>query len=224
MIQLDSVSKIYKTKNGEVRSMDELNFSVNPSEFVIIRGPSGSGKSTLLLTLGAMLRPTNGIVKVFDTDLYSLSVPQRAQFRAQHIGFIFQMFHLIPYLTVLENLLMAPSKQNGFTEQQAFEWLDRVGLADRATHKPSQLSAGERQRTAVCRAFMNQPDLILADEPTGNLDPDNAHAILTQLSEYHKNGATVIVVTHSHEGDEFADRTVLLKNGKIEPSQASVSS
>jgi ABC-type lipoprotein export system ATPase subunit len=221
MIQLQNVSKHYSSKNGTIAALDDVSININQGEFIIVRGPSGCGKSTFLLSVGGMLRPTQGTVKIAKQDIYSLNAPQRAAFRARHIGFVFQMFHLIPYLNVLENMLLAPTHQNGSqtgtknAKDQAKEWLDKVGLADRADHKPAQLSAGERQRTAIVRAFMSEPNYILADEPTGNLDPDNAHAILKLLADYRDNGGTVIVVTHSQEGDEYADRVLQINQGKF---------
>jgi len=192
MIHLDDVSKVYPRAQGEVRALDSIALDVAAGDFVAIKGPSGSGKSTLLLTIGGMVRPTSGRVVVADTDLCALSGRARARFRAEHIGFVFQMFHLVPYLTVLENVL------------------------PRTEHKPAELSTGERQRVAMARALLNQPRLILADEPTGNLDPDNAAEVMAYFDEFHQGGGTVLMVTHEQVAEGHAHRTILIRDGKLE--------
>lgn len=220
MVRFDHVSKIYPASQGEVKSLDRLSLEVHPGEFVAIRGPSGCGKTTLLLAAGGMLHPTAGTVTVDGHDLYTLSARERAQFRAGKIGFVFQMFHLVPYLNVVENVLLAavqaPRKPG---PARAEELLARLGLAPRLRHKPAELSAGERQRAALARALLNQPKLILADEPTGNLDPDNAAEVFQHLREFHRAGGTVIVVTHGSGADAYADRVVEMRSGSIENRQ-----
>lgn len=215
MIQLENISKQYQTKRGTLSALNDLSFSIKPGEFVVVRGPSGSGKTTLLLTLGGMLRPSQGTIKIDDQDLYSMSVPKRAQFRAENIGFVFQMFHLINYLNVLENVLMAAGTVNKPNAQHnAEDILNQLGMGERLTHTPSELSAGEKQRTAIARALLNQPKLILADEPTGNLDPDNAKEVMDHLSKFHQSGGTVVVVTHGTVADHHANRIIHLANGQ----------
>ncbi|HID07899.1 MAG TPA: ABC transporter ATP-binding protein, partial [Armatimonadetes bacterium] len=175
MVILENVTKIYQSRGGQVKALDNVNLRVERGEFVVIRGPSGSGKTTLLLIVGGMLDPTAGKVIVDGVDLTSISERARAKFRGQNIGFVFQMFHLVPYLNVIENVLLAGGAKGGNVDRErARALLKRLGLAEREQHKPSQLSVGERQRTAIARALFNQPKLILADEPTGNLDPDSA--------------------------------------------------
>ena len=218
MIHLEHVSKVYPRAQGEVRALDSIALDVAAGDFVAIKGPSGSGKSTLLLTIGGMVRPTSGRVVVADTDLCALSGRARARFRAEHIGFVFQMFHLVPYLTVLENVLLpiltdAPSRG---TRERALALLERFGMAARTEHKPAELSTGERQRVAMARALLNQPRLILADEPTGNLDPDNAAEVMAYLDEFHQGGGTVLMVTHEQVAEGHAQRTILIRDGKLQ--------
>lgn len=217
MVRLDNVSKIYRTPQGEVRSLDSVSLTIRPGEFVVIRGPSGCGKTTLLLTIGAMLRPTSGQVEVQSSDLYAMSARPRAAFRASSIGFVFQMFHLVPYLTVRENVLLSDWGSASPAQQaRADQLLQELGLTARAQHIPAKLSTGERQRAAIARALLHQPKVILADEPTGNLDPDNASEVFRHLKAFHQKGGTLIVVTHGAVENLGADRIVNLKAGKIQ--------
>jgi ABC-type lipoprotein export system ATPase subunit len=181
-----------------------------------VRGPSGCGKTTLLLTLGGMLCPTSGRVQLEERDLYALSIPERTHVRRAAIGFVFQTFHLAPYLDVLENVLLAAGKSSRETRQRAQALLDQLRLANRAHHKPAQLSAGEKQRAGLARALLNKPRLILADEPTGNLDPDNAVQVFRHLREFQRAGGTVIVVTHGLPAGECANRILDMRAGRIE--------
>jgi putative ABC transport system ATP-binding protein len=216
MIFLENVSKIYKTKFNEVKAIDDITLKVDDGEFVVVRGSSGCGKTTLLLTIGGMLRPTNGKVVIDDNDIYTMSIGERTIFRARNIGFVFQMFHLIPYLSLIENILL-PAKAGVAQAKKGdgMELVKRLHLLGRERHKPSELSAGEKQRTTIARALLNQPKIILADEPTGNLDPDNAGEVIGYLSEFHHNGGTVIVVTHGTVADQYADRIINLKEGRL---------
>lgn len=217
MIEIEQLTKQYRSNSKPLTVLRNVTLRVNPGEFIVIRGPSGSGKTTLLLMIGGMLQPTEGSVRIDTTDLYSLSVTERARFRAEHIGFVFQMFHLIPYLTSVENVMAASSNPNASNAKvRAIELLEHVGLRDRIHHRPSQLSAGEKQRTAIARALINQPKLILADEPTGNLDRDNAREVLALLSDYHRQGGTVLLVTHGIEADSAADGVLTVRDGVIE--------
>jgi ABC-type lipoprotein export system ATPase subunit len=228
MVELKNITKTYRTRRGDVQALRDVNLRIEKGEFVVLCGPSGSGKTTLLMTVAAMLRPTAGSVCVEQRDLYAMSIRDRAKFRARNIGFVFQMFHLVPYLNIVENVLLArhspgglaggPSAAGGRTEA-AEELLKRFGLAERVSHKPAELSAGEKQRAAMARALFNRPEIILADEPTGNLDPANAESVLGHLSEFHRGGGTVIVATHGPTAGRFADRVIYLRNGSIEKSQ-----
>lgn len=215
MIELANVSKVYTTPNGKVRALDAVNLSIQRGEFVVARGPSGSGKSTLLLTIGGMIRPTEGRVLVGGQDVYMMPSRQRARLRADGIGFVFQMFHLVPYLSALENVLIPTLAGAQTGRQEATELLARLQLSDRVHHRPAQLSTGERQRVALARALLNNPDIILADEPTGNLDPDNARQVMNYLAEFHRAGGTVVVVTHDPLADQYAQRTVLMDRGQV---------
>ena len=214
MIRFENVCKIYPTKQGEVKSLDGLNLDVKSGEFVVVRGASGCGKTTLLLTAGGMLRPTAGRITVDGQDLGGLSGPERARFRARKIGFVFQMFHLLPYLSVMDNVLLAADSASDHVER-AGKLLDHLGLSMRSRHRPSELSTGERQRTAIARALLNQPKLILADEPTGNLDPENAAEVFRHLRAFHRTGGTIILVTHGTAADAYVDRVVEMQSGSV---------
>jgi ABC-type lipoprotein export system ATPase subunit len=216
MIRCDEVTKIFRKNGSEVTSLDRFTAKVAEGEFVAVRGPSGSGKTTLLLTLGGMQRPSAGSVQLAGRDLYALSPAERARLRSSEIGFVFQMFHLVPYLDLLGNVLLAcPGKPSAEVRQRASGLMDELGLADRASHRPGELSAGERQRLAVARALLNRPKLILADEPTGNLDPENAAEVIRHLAEFHRGGGTVVLVTHGAAADAHADRTLRLEQGRL---------
>ena len=216
MLVLENLTKTYRTPAGQVRALDEVSLEIGKGEFVAVCGPSGSGKTTLLMMIAAMLRPTSGAVRFEERAIYEMTGPARAQFRAKNIGFVFQMFHLVPYLNILENVLLAAAvvhRRDG--KAQARSLLERLGLQQRLGHRPSELSAGEKQRTAIARALLNQPKLILADEPTGNLDPENARCVLRHLQDFQKEGGTVIVATHGPAAQEFATRTIHLRDGRL---------
>lgn len=217
VISVKDVSKVHSGRRGEVRALDGLSLDVAQGEFVAVRGPSGSGKSTLLMAIGGMSRPTAGAVTVSGTDIYALGGTPRAAFRARTVGFVFQMFHLAPYLTVLENVCLPTSlvrDTSGF--DRARELLDRFGLSGRLHHRPAELSTGERQRTAIARALVNRPSLLLADEPTGNLDPDTGAEILGYLAEFNRSGGTVLLVTHEEWVEAYATRTVHVRAGRLD--------
>lgn len=217
MIRCDNLDKSYRNRSRVVSCIAGLNLEIKKGEFLIIRGPSGCGKTTLLLTLGAMMRPTGGQVIFEKTDLYRLPPAARARLRRDHLGFVFQMFHLTPYLNIVENVLLPIDRAaDAETRKRATQLLERLGLASRLTHKPADLSAGERQRAALARALINQPKLILADEPTGNLDPENGRQVLKHLSGFHRSGGTVVLVTHGEPGDQYADRVLRMKDGALQ--------
>ena len=216
MIRCDEVTKIFRKNGSEVTSLDRFTAEIGTGEFVAVRGPSGSGKTTLLLTLGGMQQPSAGLVQFGGRDLYALSPADRAGLRSAEIGFVFQMFHLVPYLDLMGNVLLAsPGKPGQALRQRAAGLLDELGLAERATHRPGELSAGERQRLAVARALLNRPRVILADEPTGNLDPENAAEVIRHLAEFHRAGGTVMLVTHGSAADTHADRILRLEQGRL---------
>lgn len=217
MVEIENVTKIYHNKKRAIEALKEINLNVNEGEFVVVRGPSGSGKSTLLLAIGGMLKATSGRIIVNGNNIYKLDERKRSKFRAENIGFVFQMFHLIPYLNVIENVLLPTGivTNKSLNVSKARELLKRLHLTEREYHKPSEMSAGEIQRAALARALMIQPKIILADEPTGNLDPENAAEVIGHLKKYQNDGGTVIVVTHGSVADQYADRIIKLKDGRI---------
>ena len=216
MIHLEQVSKVYRGLDGPVQALSEVCLHVEAGQFVVIRGPSGCGKSTLLGVVGGLTTPTSGEVRVAGESLTAVSARARTQLRARQIGFVFQMFHLFPYLSVLENVAAAAVPQVvDEPRTRAGELLERFHLSHRLRHRPCELSTGECQRVAIARALINRPSLILADEPTGNLDPDNAEAVLDLLVGFHREGGTVLLVTHQELAAKHAQRTILLREGRI---------
>jgi ABC-type lipoprotein export system ATPase subunit len=216
MLRVEKLTKTYRGAARTVRALDGVSLEVAAGEFVAVEGPSGCGKTTLLLAAGGLLRPDAGRVMLRGEDPYALTPEARAAWRAAQVGFVFQQFHLIPYLTVLDNVLAPsvalPSADGG---KRAREWIGRFGLADRADHVPAELSTGERQRVALARALLNRPALVLADEPTGNLDPASAAVVLGHLAEFAKSGGAVLLVTHDPLGAQYAGRTLRMKNGRM---------
>jgi putative ABC transport system ATP-binding protein len=214
--RVDNVRKVHRERREPVNALDGLSLTVAQGEFLAVRGPSGSGKTTLLLTIGGMLRPTSGEVTVLGRNIYALGAGERATFRARTIGFVFQMFHLVPYLSALENVMLAGrGGTDRETRARAAELLASLGLGARMLHTPAELSAGERQRTAVARALFHRPRLLLADEPTGNLDPESAREVLERLREFHRSGGSVILVTHGSVAEGYADRSVRIEAGRV---------
>lgn len=209
LLEIDNLSKAFDGPNGVIQAVDGVTLTVDAGEFVAIRGPSGCGKTTLLLAAGGLLAPDGGEVCIAGEDPYRLTQEQRARFRAEHIGFVFQQFHLIPYLSVLENIRV-PELATGRADcrARAASLAVQFGLGDRLDHLPSQLSTGERQRTALARALLNKPGLLLADEPTGNLDDANACSVLDALSDFARSGGAVLLVTHDPKAAEHAVRCV----------------
>jgi putative ABC transport system ATP-binding protein len=210
-VQIETLTKKY----GSLRAVDSLTFSINSGEWVALMGPSGSGKTTLINILGGLDTLTSGRVIVDGTDLSKLSESQLVRYRAEKIGFVFQQFHLVPYLTALENVMLAQYFHSATDESQAADALRRVGLGDRLTHLPAQLSGGEQQRVAIARALINQPKLILADEPTGNLDQANETIVLQLFKELHDTGHTILMVTHDPDIARQADRRIELAHGHL---------
>lgn len=223
MIQLREVSQIYPTAGGEVRALDRVSLEIGEGEFVAIRGPSGSGKTTLLLVVGGLTLPSEGEVVVAGRALRSFSRAERARFRATEIGFVFQTFHLLPYLNVVDNVLAAAldgRRREAIARAELL--LERFGLAERRKHRPGQLSAGERQRAALARALLNEPRILLADEPTGNLDPENGRIVLDLLAQYNREGGTVLLVTHEDEAASRAARCIRMDRGHVVAANAEV--
>ncbi len=211
LLEFKEVSKIY----GELHALDHVSFSVEKGEWVSIMGPSGSGKSTMMNIIGCMDKPSKGEVLLDGVDIARESSKKLTTIRRDKIGLIFQQFHLVNYLTAVENVMLAQYYHSIPDEKEAMEALERVGLADRAKHLPSQLSGGEQQRVCIARALINHPEIILADEPTGNLDDANEETVVELFRKLHEEGATLIVVTHDPEVGEVAQRQIILRNGKI---------
>lgn len=218
LVVVSDLRKVYAGSEAGVVALDGVSFAIERGEFVGIRGPSGCGKSTLLHILGAMDRPSAGSVRIDGQELAALGVDAMARFRRRKVGFVFQSFHLLPTLTVAENVML-PLTLDGWADRPAVErtaeLLEGVGLASRGEHLPSQLSGGEMQRAAVARAVAARPGLLLADEPTGNLDPQSAGGVLDLLDAFHREGGTVLLVTHEEQAAARADRTILLEQGRV---------
>jgi putative ABC transport system ATP-binding protein len=217
MIRLKNVTKSFSGPKGRITALNDISFSVPLGELLAINGPSGCGKTTLLLTASGMLRPDSGDVQLMEEYRpYELTPDKRSRLRAGLIGFVFQQFHLIPYLTVKENIITPSlSLSNENPERRAQELIEQFGLQERENHLPPQLSTGERQRTALARALFNQPKIIFADEPTGNLDDENAETVLIHLRNYISEGGSVLLVTHSARAADYATRSLKMKNGRL---------
>ena len=215
VIALDGVSREYVGRAGIVRALDSATFSVVAGEWVAITGPSGSGKSTLVNMLGCLDRPTCGTLKIDGVDVAAMSAKGLDRFRSEKIGFVFQQFHLIPYLTALENVMLAQYFHSMTDETEARAALTKVGLGDRMSHLPSELSGGEQQRVCIARALINNPPILLADEPTGNLDLANQKIVAELLKSLHAAGHTIVMVTHDPEMAALAQRRIALSHGKV---------
>ncbi|MEI7732930.1 MAG: ABC transporter ATP-binding protein [Verrucomicrobiota bacterium] len=215
MLEIKQVSKAFHGPQAVINAVRDVSLTVRAGEFTAVQGPSGCGKTTLLLAAGGLLQPDAGTVCVNGTDLYALPSEPRARFRAAHLGFVFQQFHLIPYLSVLDNVL-TPALAFNIPEARtrAVDLITRFGLKERLHHVPAELSTGERQRAALARALLNQPKLLLADEPTGNLDEENGRRVLGCLSDYAKQGGAVLLVTHDPRVAEYAGTLVQIKDGR----------
>ncbi len=217
MISLERVSRIYQVGDQQVRALDEATLSINAGEYVAIMGPSGSGKSTLLHILGLLDQPTSGSYRLDGEDVTGLSDTQQAAIRSKKLGFVFQFFHLVPYLTATENVelpMILASVPAAERSRRSAAALERMGLSDRRDHRPDQLSGGQRQRVAIARATVMQPSVILADEPTGNLDRNSGHEVVDVLEGLHGEGLTLIVVTHDPELGDRASRRIRMIDGR----------
>src|ERR1700758_728341 len=219
MIRLKNVSKLYPARaeanGGVIRALDDISLSVEPGEWLAMMGPSGSGKSTMVNLIGCLDRPTSGEIGLDGQNVAHLSGTELNRVRAEKIGFVCQQFHLIPYLSSLENVMLAQYFHSMTDEQEALQALERVGLKERAHHLPSQLSGGEQQRVCIARALINDPKIVLADEPTGNLDAVNEEIVLELLREFHQQERTIVMVTHDPVVARLADRRIELHHGKI---------
>src|SRR5213080_4658417 len=222
MIKLNNVSRLYPARaevSEVIRALDNVSLHVEPGEWLAIMGPSGSGKSTLVNLIGCLDRPTSGEIWLEGENVANISNADLNRVRAEKVGFIFQQFHLIPYLSAVENVMLAQYFHSMTDEQEALEALARVGLKERAEHIPAQLSGGEQQRVCIARALINDPKIVLADEPTGNLDAVNEEIVLRLLRQLHQQGRTIVMVTHDPVVARLADRRIELHHGKIASSE-----
>ena len=212
LVQVKGLTKVY----GKVRALDGVTFDVEAGEWIAMMGPSGSGKTTLINILGGLDTPTSGRAVVDGMDVARFDEAGLTRYRAEKVGFVFQQFHLVPYLTAIENVMLAQYFHSTTDENEAKKALERVGLGDRLTHVPAQLSGGEQQRVAVARSLINHPKLLLADEPTGNLDETNEQIVIDLLRELHFYGHTILMVTHDPSIGRLADRRIDLAHGRLQ--------
>ncbi|WP_448522745.1 ABC transporter ATP-binding protein [Pseudothermotoga sp.] len=225
IIRVENVKKIYRMGDNEVRALDGVSLVVEEGEFLIVMGPSGSGKTTLLHLMGCLDKPTEGEIYIASTPISKLNDSQLAKIRNKMIGFVFQQFNLLPRLTALENVelpMIYAGVPKAARRKKAKELLELVGLGDRLHHRPTQLSGGQMQRVAIARALANDPMVLLADEPTGNLDSKSGEEILKIFSELNERGQTIIIVTHDPEVAKHGDRIVRMRDGKIVSEEVNV--
>ena len=216
MIHIEKLSKVFHSKQTDVIALNEVELHIKKGSFTLIKGASGCGKSTLLFTLGGMLKPSSGKVVVDGQDLYKLSEKALLNYRSKQIGFVYQSYHLIPYLNIKENIFLSYKLSKQTIDTNGFEKLiQEFSLENRLLHKPAELSEGEKQRVALLRAMIINPQVLIADEPTGNLDPENRAIIMKHFSLFQKQGGTVIMASHGTEADALADTLIEMKAGKV---------
>ncbi len=215
IIKIDNVSKIYKLGKVKVVALKDIDLEIYPKDFISIIGPSGAGKSTLLHLISGLDKPTDGKININGTDISKLSDDGLTLFRKTHIGFVFQFFNLIPTLTALENVLVSKMFDDDCSVAKAEEVLTKVGLKTKLAHKPNELSGGEQQRVAIARALYNDPEIILADEPTGNIDTQTGHQLLKLFRKLNRSGTTMVLVTHDAEIARAGNRVIRMRDGMI---------
>lgn len=219
MFELRNVTKTYECRGQIVNALNETSLAIGNNEFIALVGPSGSGKTTMLSLLGGMMAPTSGEVLFRGESLYDMSLTDRTKLRLKSLGFVFQSFNLVPWLSAIENVqvpLSLAAESASVQQERAAELLNRVGLSDRMHHLPSELSQGQQQRVALARTLANDPQVILADEPTGNLDPESREQIMNLLSEFQSEGRSIVMVTHDQFAAEYAERSLRLIDGNID--------
>jgi putative ABC transport system ATP-binding protein len=222
VIELEDVEKVYQMGETKVRALRGSDLEIDEGEFIAVMGPSGSGKSTLMNMMGALDVPTTGLVEVADSDLSEMGPDELALLRNEKVGFIFQEFNLMKNLNTIQNVMLPLTIQEvpeSERRSRAADLLEKVGLGDRLTHMPSELSGGQRQRVSIARALANDPEIVLADEPTGNLDTTTGGKIMDLLTEFNEEGKTIIMVTHDPNDAEYADRTIKIKDGVTHPGE-----
>ena len=219
LIEMNKLSKTYESGEKYVMALADVDLNIERGEFISVMGPSGSGKSTLLTILGGLNHPTKGEVTVDEIPIYKLSLEKLADFRREYLGFIFQSFQLIPYLTVIENVMLPLSiteRSNREQVKMSEAILERIGLRGKESRLPDQLSGGEQERVAIARALVNSPPILMADEPTGNLDSKTGKEIMDLFNTLNEGGQTIVMVTHNPENMAFSTRTISLKDGRVE--------
>jgi len=219
LIEINKLNKAYESGDERVLALCDVDLNIERGEFISVMGPSGSGKSTLLTILGGLNHPSQGEVTVDEIPIYKLPIERLADFRREYLGFIFQSFQLIPYLTVIENVMLPLSitdKTNREQAKMAEGILDRIGLRGKGRRLPDQLSGGEQERVAIARALVNSPPILMADEPTGNLDSKNGKEIMELFRVLNEEGQTIIMVTHNPENTAYSTRTISLRDGRVD--------
>ena len=222
VIEIENITKYYELGNEIIKALDGVSLDIYKNEYVALMGPSGSGKSTLMNILGCLDTPTSGKYNINNTQVAEMSDNELAEVRNKEIGFVFQTFNLLPRLSSWENVslpLIYAGLGRSDRRDRAFEMLENVGLGDRGFHKPNELSGGQRQRVAIARALINTPSIILADEPTGNLDTKTSYEIMAMFDDIHSKGNTVILVTHEEDIAQYAHRIIRLRDGKVETDE-----
>ncbi len=226
LISLRAIERVYTTEALETHALAGIDLDIDPGEYLTVEGPSGCGKSTLLSILGLLDEPTGGEYRLAGVPATEIDAEERARLRNREIGFVFQAFNLIPEMTVLENVALPLAYRDGVSpreaRERATEVLKRVSMSERAVHRPNQLSGGQQQRVAIARALVGKPSLILADEPTGNLDHDNGDQIMQLLAQLNRDGATLVTVTHNPDYAAHAKRRIRMLDGRLEQSGAGV--
>lgn len=215
MLEINNVSKCYKKGSEEFTALINVSLRIGKGDFISIAGPSGAGKSTLLNAIGGLIQPDSGAVLFNGHDIYNQKNKLTEEYRRNHVGFMFQQFHLMPYLTVLDNIKLACNEKRLLDKID--NYLEKCSLSILKNKYPSELSVGEKQRTAFIRAIISDPDILLADEPTGNLDPGNSKILMSLIEDFHRNGGTIILVSHDPLASTNSNRSIILKNGRIMP-------